>query len=378
MKTTMNTTMNTRILFALAMAIVAGAASAKSPTQDTSEGAPVPQVAGNVPTAPSTSTGLLPSKAMNVTAETVKSMGENLGHALATDLSNQKEAAKPPLMPTGVLGQEPKLTPKQEAARNISGEWQAAGQPMRGLDGSVVYVFGGGAPEVVCSPLNVCDIELEKGEQVTSNFSIGDSARWLLQFIPGGDTTPPHVAVKPTDIGIETSLMISTDKRTYHLHLISDSKQYTALTKFVYPEEMLAQLGAKKKVQEVQQQKLRIDGYHAGDVLTVDKLDFRYRIDGKASFTPVRVYNDGVHTIIELPEEVRTDVAPVLLVSNRDAPSSAGPTAAVNYRLVNNRFIVDSLFHDAVLVSGVGRRAVVVHISRHAPNPESPSLQGGR
>jgi type IV secretion system protein VirB9 len=233
---------------------------------------------------------------------------------------------------------------------------------MRGLDGTVTWTFGAGAPEVVCAPLNLCDIELQRGEQIL-NMSIGDSARWQTQTISGTAPLSPHVIVKPSEVGISTSMIISTDRRTYHVHLVADRTQYTALTRFVYPEELLQQAQAAEKRKAAEEQHLMVPALSAGGAVTADQLDFRYQIDGQAPFRPVRVFNDGTRTIIQLPADLEHEAVPVLLVTNRDAPSTAGQTAAVNYRLIDNRFIVDSVFTQAVLATGVGRHAKVVRVT---------------
>jgi type IV secretion system protein VirB9 len=158
-------------------------------------------------------------------------------------------------------------------------------------------------------------------------------------------------------------MIISTDRRTYHVHLVADRTQYTALTRFVYPEELLQQAQAAEKRKAAEEQHLMVPALSAGGAVTADQLDFRYQIDGQAPFRPVRVFNDGTRTIIQLPADLEHEAVPVLLVTNRDAPSTAGQTAAVNYRLIDNRFIVDSVFTQAVLATGVGRHAKVVRVT---------------
>lgn len=271
-----------------------------------------------------------------------------------------------------VFGPPPVLNGKEKAATALSHEWEAAGQPMRGLDGSVVYAFGDGEPVVVCAPLKICDIELQRGEQlIPGGLNIGDTARWLVQVIPGSASRPTHIIVKPTDVGLQTDMLVATNRRTYHIKLVSDQSRYMALTKFVYPMEMFKRYQAIQARAKAVAHHLAITEYPAGPVLLASRLDFNYRIKGDAYFRPIRVYNDGVHTIIQLPPEVRNRRAPVLMVVNLNAPSSVGPTAAVNYRLVDNRFIVDSIFHQAVLVSGVGDDAKTVTITlKHSHDGE--------
>src|SRR5689334_17055654 len=50
-------------------------------------------------------------------------------------------------------------------------------KPMITADKSVRFVFGASLPVVICAPLQICDVELQPGEQVRS-VQVGDSVRW--------------------------------------------------------------------------------------------------------------------------------------------------------------------------------------------------------
>ena len=58
-----------------------------------------------------------------------------------------------------------------------------------------------------------------------------------------------------------------------------------------------------------------------------------------------------------MPAGMKTSEAPALLVS------ADGGTQMVNYRVEGNYYVVDRLFSDAILVSGVGRDQDRVTIS---------------
>lgn len=268
---------------------------------------------------------------------------------------------------SGLLGFGGPLGSKGEQSAALSGAWQQRGKPLRGPGGAVVYIYGDGEPEVVCAVFYVCDIELQRGEDVTG-ISIGDSARWLVTLARPADThLAQHVLVKPTDVGLSTDLIITTTRRVYHIHLVSDRHRYNTLTRFVYPQELLArQLAAARLAVERKKQLDRRETIApAGGglpVMIADRLHFDYRISGHADFRPIRVYNDGVHTIIQEPRSVLTEKAPVLLAVS-ESRGSAKDAGVLNYRMVNNRFIVDGLPHKMILVSGVGWRAHKVIIT---------------
>ena len=59
------------------------------------------------------------------------------------------------------------LTGNEAKGTTLSGKWRGqAGLVTRGPDGKVIFLFGETQPSVVCSPLQVCDIELQGGEIV--------------------------------------------------------------------------------------------------------------------------------------------------------------------------------------------------------------------
>src|ERR1700734_200950 len=104
----------------------------------------------------------------------------------------------------------------------VAQQWETGvGTPTPGPDGRVLYVFGQGMPVMVCAPLRVCAVELQAGEHLQSQPQIGDSRGWEITPGMGGsglDQTPLLV-VKPIEPGLETDLIIPTDRRTYVVRL---------------------------------------------------------------------------------------------------------------------------------------------------------------
>ncbi len=95
--------------------------------------------------------------------------------------------------------------------------------PIAGPDGVLRYPFGERTPPTLrCKPLFVCDLVLEPGETIV-NVAVGDSVRWLIAPASsgGGDGATPHVLVKPTEAGLRTNLIVTTNRRTYYLTLVS-------------------------------------------------------------------------------------------------------------------------------------------------------------
>jgi len=86
--------------------------------------------------------------------------------------------------------------------------------PTPGSDGRVMYLFGQGTPVMVCAPLRVCAVELQAGEHLQSQPQIGDSRRWEITPVLSGSglEQAPILIVKPIEPGLETDLIVPTDR----------------------------------------------------------------------------------------------------------------------------------------------------------------------
>jgi type IV secretion system protein VirB9 len=101
-------------------------------------------------------------------------------------------------------------------------------------------------------------------------------------------------------------------------------------------------------------------------------IDDRYRIEGdNPPWRPVRVYTDGVKTVIQFPPGVAFGDLPVLVALAEDASFLHldsllnGPAKTlVNYRFVKDRFEADKVLNRAALISGAGASQVSVTITK--------------
>lgn len=251
----------------------------------------------------------------------------------------------------------PTLTPQEKAAMAIANKWKAGNTtdytaPATGAAGAVVFPFGVKQPSIVCAVLQVCDIALQPGEQI-NDIRLGDTARWTMDpAISGsGETETTHIILKPLDVDLNTSLAVFTNRRVYHMQLRSHRTQYMPKIAFTYPEDSAAKFRAQRsaEVRERKEKTIPETGEYLGN------LDFNYEVSGAASWKPIRVYNDGRKTFIQLPATVTQGEAPSLLVLKREGTLfSDEETAMVNYRLQGDRFIVDQVFDRAILIAGVG------------------------
>ena len=263
-------------------------------------------------------------------------------------------------------GENPELTYQEKQAIAIAERWKDASakglKPSQGPDGSINFLFGASQPSIVCAVMQVCDIQLQPGERV-QGIHLGDTSRWTVEpaVTGSGANEVIHVIVKPYDVGLDTTLIITTDRRSYHLRLRSHRTQFMPKVTFTYPEVALEKWTAikQREVQERTERTIPETQEYLGD------LDFAYSVSGKAPWKPVRVYNDGRKTIIQMPTTISQSEAPTLLVVRENSGlMSKNEEVLVNYRVQGDRYIVDSVFDRAVLIAGVGRNQTRVVIQR--------------
>ncbi len=250
--------------------------------------------------------------------------------------------------------QNTKYLTLEDAAVAQARKWQQTGvaQPILSDDGKILFPFGQYLPTVTCAPLRACDIELEAGELTSGKPLAGDSVRWIISKAESGSGNKKitHVVVKPTDVGLETNLIIPTDKRTYHVRLLSNAheKNYLNRVGFYYPQELADEWAQAAKVAEKEEQNKEKLIVAELPLLDLAKLDFGYSFEAERdAIQPLRAFNDGKQVFIQMPESVSSTELPVLLLYDKQ-----GKLAVVNYRVKGLYYIVDKLFDKAVLIAG--------------------------
>jgi type IV secretion system protein TrbG len=253
----------------------------------------------------------------------------------------------------------PKTTVPPSATANdairLSDLWQnTRDTPAEGKDGRVVYSDGAGLPTVMCAPLRLCIIELQAGEKLTGEPQIGDSVRWNIE--PAnyglGELTTPLIVIKPKAVGLDTNLVITTDRRSYYLRLISSAQDYVAKVSFDYPDDSKAKWSSALSKQAREMREAQFDKGVKTLADSAEALNLDYRIKGDESIRPIRVFDDGVHSYIQMNPAVLHREAPVLMIIGPD-----GTEEMVNYRVRGSVYIVDRLFERARLILGSGRKA---------------------
>jgi P-type conjugative transfer protein TrbG len=262
--------------------------------------------------------------------------------------------------------------PKRDIALNATGvdallisrDWEDAhNAPAVGNDGRVVYTYGSGLPIIVCAPLHVCMLELEAGEKLVGEPHIGDSIRWEISpTISGsGPDATPILIIKPRISGLDTTMVVPTDRRAYYVRLQSKPAEYVARVAFAYPEDRRQewQLYLAKQHEQELQEKAQAERVATLPNAAIENLYWNYEVKGGTSSTrPVHVMDDGAKTYIQMPEGATHRELPVLVVK--------GPNGSemVNYRVKDNVYIVDRLFDRAALLLGAGKHQTKVELVR--------------
>jgi type IV secretion system protein VirB9 len=264
-----------------------------------------------------------------------------------------------------------------EAVRYLVDEYRRTGRAevFRQSD-VVIYPFGHAQPVVTTAPLRATILELEQGEQVIGLIA-GDMERFMIETTymgPGGRT--PVVVVKPSATDITTNLVITTDRRAYHLTLdaqpdyegvyrgseTNPQTRYARHVRWYYPDEQVRELVSRERLEaavryeEAQERRAaEMRTVRMSDGVGLDELNFDYTIDRDEDFPwePTTFYDDGVHTYIKLPPAARTDGdLPVLFDLSRQ-----GDLEVINYSFRNNFYITDRVLSHAAFVVGVDKRS---------------------
>jgi type IV secretion system protein TrbG len=261
------------------------------------------------------------------------------------------------------------LTPSAEAAIKVSEKWLTETvTPAPGPDGRVLYSYGAGLATVVCAPLRVCTVELQSGETLVGEPHIGDSVRWNISpaLYGKGESSTTVIIVKPQAPGLDTSLLITTDRRVYYLRLVSKPEDYTARVAFAYPNDELAEQKWKDHLLQQEQEKREASRISELAPDAVESMNFSYVVKGDEALRPVQVFDDGAKTYIRMKSDLIHREAPVLVVVGTD-----GKSEMLNYRVKADMYIADRLFERAQLVLGAGKKVRKVEIIRATPRNKS-------
>jgi type IV secretion system protein VirB9 len=218
-----------------------------------------------------------------------------------------------------------------------------------------VFPFADGAIyQVYTAPGAVTDIALQPGESLVA-VAAGDTVRWVIGDTTSGSGTEKrtHILVKPFASGLATNLVITTDRRSYHVQLTATSRTAMATLSWTYPADQLIAL--RRAAEQASAAAPVSEG------LSVDTLHFNYAISGdQAAWRPLRAFDDGRQTFVEFPASIAVGEAPPFFIIG-----PTGEAELANYRVRGRFYVIDRIFDVAELRLGT-RKQQVVRINRVA------------
>ena len=270
-------------------------------------------------------------------------------YSLAVSMQNKARENKSELIANTVVAAPVSLESKkrlsgEEAIRVANKKALREPNSTEYINATMIFDYMPGALyQIYCAPLSITDLQFQANEHIIA-VGAGDTARWQVSktFSGVGGEREEHLLLKPVDEDLQNGLVVTTDRRTYHLLLNSKAKTYMAAVMWRYSDSGSILINN------------NVDANYPGnyDLNNIDmsKLDINYRIKlvgGKKmpDWLPEMIFDDGNKTYIKFPEKMQE--APILFVGG-----DAANNQLVNYRVQGDYYIVDRLFTEAQLRSG--------------------------
>lgn len=223
--------------------------------------------------------------------------------------------------------------------------------------GEVVFRFGSGHPTIVCSILEISDLAFEVGERIRE-VTLGDSARWNIESALSGNnqTRTEHLIIKPLATNLSTSMVVTTDRRTYHIRLKSSTKEFMPSVRFTYPKTSFLSPTFEyfrsddyNLENESQAYSVLVDGTVQSNLSSQDI----YEISGDYEITPQKVWHDNSRTYIQMPKEIDLSQMPALMLVEESGLIFVDEKLhSANYRIKGRSYIVDGIVKHARLLLG--------------------------
>ena len=216
-------------------------------------------------------------------------------------------------------------------------------------------------PVISCVPFQETIITLQAGEKFTSITS-GNPSLLSYQVAVSGSSTgveTQQILVKPGADQFSTNLVVATDKRIYNILIVVGTvrSKVTRNVAFWYPDEMVANVN--EKIEKQNDVDLNAEKMPKADLAHVN---WSYKVSGDSvSWKPIRVFDDGKRTWIQMPQGVDNKNLPTVLIQ-----ADSGEDMKYNQSYYSPYMIIDGIFGKAKLISGVGGDQVEVDITNKA------------
>ena len=207
--------------------------------------------------------------------------------------------------------------------------------------------------EVYTKVLRLTDIYLAPGESIAGDPVLSDTVRFKWDVGSNSDASGAirqHLYIKPTEAGLEASLVINTDLRTYHIALKSYNNTYMPIVRWRYP------LPAEQRLS--QKRNSAASSFNAMDATNgiTELPDFNFKVTysfKKPYWLPKLVYAFEGKTYIIMPKETFERELPGVFGERKDL---------INYRIQGNTFVIDKLL-DKITLKYNGKKVVVRRIN---------------
>lgn len=217
------------------------------------------------------------------------------------------------------------------------------------VDGQIYDIF--------FTPANVTDIRLEAEESVI-NIVIGNSNAWVCEQVIAMENgnSYAHILLRPVNTNNQSDCMIFTDKRVYYLRLVSTVQTAQMGVRWYYPYSgynPYSALGSYATSSGI----LTTGATTATSFAkNVSDLNFNYKIEGEASWKPIRAYSDRERTYIQFANEFGSNSeTPVVYLKQGNEES------LVNFTLKGITYIIPFILSsNEGFVLRVGANSVVV------------------
>lgn len=267
--------------------------------------------------------------------------------------------------------------------------------------GLVTFAYGSGIPTVVCALLELTDLAFEKGESILS-VQLGDSVRWNIESAISGSANDSveHLIVKPLEAGLKTSMLITTDRRTYHIRLKSTEADFMPAVVFSYPNslklpsnkhygddsylqytsnydsnedhndysETNSSLKYYSSVQNVSYEGNSRPALNVAATYndSTQRRNYNYSVDGDSKIIPQNVYDDGKRTFIVMNNPINSSYLPVLQEISSESFLFFGEdkTNTINFTYFDNTFVVDGIYSHLRLISKNGEEKQSAEVVR--------------
>jgi type IV secretion system protein VirB9 len=208
--------------------------------------------------------------------------------------------------------------------------------------------------EVYAQVLRTTDIYLEPGEIALDVPFISDSERWVLGagINQQQGQTVQHIYLKPKETGLEASMIINTDRRTYHIILRSYAAVYMPMVKWRYINngfplhfagDIIKNNGITPQTADLSEELEYVDPRFVS-------FDYQIQFIKKPKWLPRLIYDDGKKTYIVFSEQTLQAELPGIFENRNDV---------INYRVSGDLAVIDKLI-EKITVKYKGRHITII------------------